>query len=115
MSSQIDWLKQKSDWAGIKTIAMIEESQQVGDKISVERRFFISSLPADAQKIAGAVRAHWLVENALHWTLDVVFGEDKSRKHKGNEGENFSFIRRMALNILNHITEINEALDVEEK
>ncbi len=72
VSSQIDWLKQKSDWAGIKTIAMIEESQQVGDKISVERRFFISSLPADAQKIAGAVRAHWLVESALHWTLDVI-------------------------------------------
>ena len=71
VSSQMDWLKQKSDWAGIKTIAMIEESQQVGDKISVERRFFISSLPADAQKIAGAVRAHWLIENALHWTLDT--------------------------------------------
>ena len=70
VSSQIDWLKQKTDWAGIKTIAMIEESQQVGDKISVERRFFISSLPADAQKIAGAVRAHWLIESALHWTLD---------------------------------------------
>ena len=79
VSSQMDWLKQKSDWAGIKTIAMIEESQQVGDKISVERRFFISSLPADAQKIARAVRAHWLIENALHWTLDVVFNEDGSR------------------------------------
>jgi predicted transposase YbfD/YdcC len=102
VSSQIDWLKQKSDWVGIKTIAMIEESQQIGDKISVERRFFISSLPADAQKIAGAVRAHWLVENALHWTLDVVFNEDGSRVRKDNAGENMVIIRHITLNMLNN-------------
>jgi predicted transposase YbfD/YdcC len=102
VSSQMDWLKQKSDWAGIKTIAMIEESQQVGDKISVERRFFISSLPADAQKIAGAVRAHWLIENALHWTLDVVFNEDGSRVRKDNAGENMAIIRHITVNMLNN-------------
>ena len=102
MSSQIDWLKQKSDWAGIKTIAMIEESQQVGDKISVERRFFISSLPADAQKIAGAVRAHWLIESALHWTLDVVFNEDGSRVRKDNAGDNMAIIRHITVNMLNN-------------
>lgn len=102
VSSQIDWLNQKSDWAGIKTIAMIEESQQVGDKISVERRFFISSLPADASKISGAIRAHWLVENALHWTLDVVFNEDGSRVRKDNAGENMAIIRHITLNMLNN-------------
>ena len=102
VSSQMDWLKQKSDWAGIKTIAMIEESQQVGDKISVERRFFISSLPADAQKIAGAVRAHWLIESALHWTLDVVFNEDGSRVRKDNAGENMAIIRHITVNMLNN-------------
>ena len=79
MSSQIDWLKQKSDWAGIKTIAMIEESQQVGDKISVERRFFISSLPADAQTIAGAVRAHWLIESAPQAHEKEVYVEHRPR------------------------------------
>ena len=102
VSSQIDWLKQKSDWAGIKTIAMIKESQQVGDKISVERRFFISSLPADAQKIAEAVRAHWLIESALHWTLDVVFNEDGSRVRKDNAGENMAIIRHITVNMLNN-------------
>jgi len=106
VSSQIDWLKQKSDWAGIKTIAMIEESQQVGDKISVERRFFISSLPADAQKIAGAVRAHWLIESALHWTLDVVFNEDGSRVRKDNAGENMAIIRHITVNMLNNAKKI---------
>jgi predicted transposase YbfD/YdcC len=79
VSSEIDWLQQKQDWIGLKTIAMIEETREIGDKISIERRFFISSLPADAKRIAAAVRAHWLIENALHWTLDVVFNEDGSR------------------------------------
>ena len=48
------------------------------EKTSTERRFFISNLSADAKQIALAVRAHWLIENALHWTLDVVFNEDNS-------------------------------------
>ena len=101
VSSQIDWLKQKPDWAGIKTIAMIEESRQIGDEISVDRRFFISSLPANAKQIAGAVRAHWLIETVLHWTLDVVFNEDNSRVRKDNAGENMAIIRHITVNMLN--------------
>ena len=77
-------------------------TEQVGDKISVERRFFISSLPADAKKIAGAVRAHWLIESALHWTLDVVFNEDGSRVRKDNAGENMAIIRHITVNMLNN-------------
>ena len=101
-SSQIDWLKQKPEWAGLKTIAMIEETRQIGEKTSTERRFFISSLPADAKQIALAVRAHWLIENALHWTLDVVFNEDNSRVRKDNAGENMAIVRHITLNMLNN-------------
>ena len=102
VSSQIDWLKQKASWSGMKTIAMTEETRQIGDRVSIERRFFISSLPADAKQIAGAIRAHWLVENALHWTLDVVFNEDKSRIRKDNAGENIAIIRHLTVNMLNN-------------
>lgn len=101
-SSQIDWLKQKPEWAGLKTIAMIEETRKIGEKTSTERRFFISSLPADAKQIALAVRAHWLIENALHWTLDVVFNEDNSRVRKDNAGENMAIVRHITLNMLNN-------------
>ena len=62
VSSQLDWLEQRPMWAGLKTVAMVEEKREIGDKISIERRFFISSLPADAKRIASCVRAHWLVE-----------------------------------------------------
>lgn len=100
VSSQIDWLEQKPEWAGLKTIAMIEETREIKNKISTERRFFISSLPADAKQIASAVRVHWLVENALHWTLDVVFNEDNSRIRKKNAGQNMALIRHIVFNML---------------
>jgi predicted transposase YbfD/YdcC len=102
VTSQIDWLQQKQNWVGLKTIAMIEETREIGDMISTERRFFISSLPADAKRIATAVRAHWLIENALHWTLDVVFNEDNSRIRKDHAGENMAIVRHVVINMLNN-------------
>ena len=50
---------------------MIEETQEKNGIPSTERRFFISSLSADAKQISTAVRSHWLIENGLHWTLDI--------------------------------------------
>ena len=63
---------------------------------------FLSILPADAKKIACAVRAHWLIESALHWTLDVVFNEDRSRVRKDNAGDNMAIIRHITVNMLNN-------------
>lgn len=100
VSSQTDWLDQKQRWAGLKTIAMIEETREIGDKKSTERRFFISSMPADAERMMDTVRAHWSIENALHWTLDVVFNEDNSRIRKQNAAQNMAIIRHITLNML---------------
>lgn len=100
VSSQVDWLSQKSEWCGFNTIAMLEETREIGEKISVERRFFISSLPANAKQIAATIRAHWSVENALHWTLDVVFNEDYSRVRKQRASENMALVRHTVLNML---------------
>lgn len=102
VSSQIDWLNQKDQWTGLKTIAMIEEVQEVNGKVSKENRFFICSLPSDAERIASAIRSHWSIENRLHWTLDVVFNEDQSRVRKDNAGENMALIRHITINMLNN-------------
>lgn len=102
VSDQIDWLEQKSEWSGLKTIAMIEETREIKGRTSTERRFFISSLSADAKRIAHAVRAHWLIENGLHWTLDVVFNEDKSTVRKDHAPQNMAMIRHLVLNMLNN-------------
>jgi predicted transposase YbfD/YdcC len=73
----------------------------VGEKRSVERRYFISSPDGkDAGRFAGAVRGHWGVENGLHWSLAGSFGEDQCRVGKGNAAEKMSRLRRIALNLL---------------
>ncbi len=76
VSDHLSWLDAREDWSGLKTIAMIESEVIKGDKITCERRYFISSLGADPKKIATAVRSHWAIENSLHWVLDVTMNED---------------------------------------
>lgn len=78
---------------------MVQTERQASDKTTVKRRYFISSLESDAELILHAVRAHWVIENRLHWVLDVAFGEDNSRIRKGNGAENF-WLRHIALNLL---------------
>ena len=79
----------------------VDIARQIGDQVSTERRYFISSLPGHtAQRLAQAVRNHWCVENELHGSLDVCFGEDQSRARIGNAAENLSRVRRLALMLL---------------
>jgi predicted transposase YbfD/YdcC len=98
-------------WARLACVALAESTRRdLGDptgKVSVERRYYISSLPhaaahahAHARTVAGAIRGHWGVENNLHWRLGVSFGEDQSRLRVGHGAENFSRLRRVALNKL---------------
>lgn len=101
VSDQLDWLGQKSAWRGLTSIAMLEETRDINGKISVERRFFISSLPANAAHIAHAIRSHWAIENTVHWTLDVVLNEDHSRIRKDHAPLNMAIVRHIVLNVLN--------------
>lgn len=90
------------DWQDFKTIVCVEsEVAKVSTgEVSRERRYFVSSLSDNAEKILKAVRKHWAIENLLHWTLDVNFEEDKSRIRKDFGAENFSIVRRCSLNLL---------------
>ena len=65
-----------------------------------EIRFYLSSLPIIVKKFARAVRAHWGIENSVHWVLDMTFNEDQSRIRKGHSPDNFALLRRFAMNIL---------------
>jgi predicted transposase YbfD/YdcC len=99
-ASTIDWLDNKESWKNLKNICMVESERHVGDKISTETRYYISSLNDDAKKIGESIRKHWGVENSLHWVLDIAFREDESRKRCGNSTENFAVLRHIALNLL---------------
>lgn len=100
VSEDTAWLDQKPDWTGLRTLVMVEAIREIGEKTSTERRCYIASVPADAEKIGQIVRAHWGIENSLHWVLDMAFNEDQSRVRAGHAAENLAIIRRFALNLL---------------
>jgi predicted transposase YbfD/YdcC len=96
----IEYLNPDGAWAGFKSIGMVEAERQIGDEATCETRYYISSLSGDAQEFGQAVRAHWGIENSVHWVLDIAFREDESRVRKGNSAQNLAILRHIALNLL---------------
>ena len=107
VTDEVKWLGAELLWAwtGLSAVVLVESTRQdLGDlsgKISTERRYFISSHEGtDAKLHAQAIRGHWAVENVLHWRLDVSMNEDQCRLRVKHGAENFSRLRRIALNKL---------------
>ncbi len=88
-------------WYGIQSIIQVESQRENKEgQASIKKRYYISSLPVDAKVIGNAIRAHWCIENNLHWSLDVTFREDESRIQKEHAPENVGWLRRFALSLL---------------
>ncbi len=80
---------------------MVEAIREIiGKEKTVERRYFISSLEANAEQSLKAVRGHWAIENELHWCLDIGFREDDSRVREGKSAENLATLRHIGINLL---------------
>lgn len=88
-------------WPGLAGMVMCRATRTVNGQTSVDDRYFItSSTHNDVEKIAHGVRAHWGIENGLHWVLDVVLLEDQSRIRLRHAAENMATIRKIALNTI---------------
>jgi predicted transposase YbfD/YdcC len=89
-------------WLGLASIVMVirHSIDQATGKETAEVRYFISSLPAKAKRLARAVRQHWGIENGLHWVLDVAFNEDRMRQRDRNGLENLALLNRLAVSLL---------------
>ena len=97
---QIDCLHAPERWADLQSFAVIVAERTIKNKTTIEHRFYLSSLPADAAQLNHAVRQHWRIENSLHWCMDVAFGDDQMRARTGHAAHNFAVLRHFALNLI---------------
>jgi predicted transposase YbfD/YdcC len=117
---EIDWLKSDrrfpGEWRfeGLAMIAMVEATVERAAGTSIERRYFLSSAKLSATRFAAAVRAHWHVENRLHWVMDVVFHDDLMRLRTDNGPANMAAVKHMSLNLIRQIHD-NASLKVRRK
>ncbi len=99
-SDVLGWFADQAKWEGLHSVGMVQSLREIDGKLSEEWRYYLSSLPLGVETFARAVRSHWGVENKVHWTMDVCFGEDQSRARTGYAAENLATLRRLALNLL---------------
>lgn len=100
--SELSHIEDKEKWKGLKTIVTIESEvfNKTSGESTTELRYYISSMPQHAELLNTSIRKHWSVENNLHWTLDVEFGEDRSRKRAGYAAENNNIALKIAMTLL---------------
>jgi len=99
--NQLEWMDEEIiRWQGLKSIIKIDSVREIQNTKTEETRYYISSLKENAELIINSIREHWGIENKLHWSLDVTFREDESRKRAGKSAKNFTIVRRIALNLL---------------
>lgn len=97
-------LRGSQEWDHLGCVAKVRARRTVDDKVTVEDRYFLSSLDGRAEQMLMATRSHWQIENSLHWVLDIAFREDESRVRKDHGAQNLATLRHIALNLLKQET-----------
>lgn len=101
--NDFQFIDNQSKWKNLSSIVRIESTRIFKNSSKEEEksvRYYISSATKNAEEFQDIIRLHWSIENKLHWTLDIAFREDLSRKRKDNAPENFSVLTKIALNLL---------------
>lgn len=97
---QLACLHRPEQWPDLQSFAVIESQRCVSGKTSTEQRFYLSSLAPDAARLGQAIRAHWSVENRLHWCMDVAFADDQMRARTGHAAHNLALLKHITLNLI---------------
>lgn len=117
-TTDISWLPQKNDWEDICGIGMLVSTRQIiGETRKEETVSYViySKAEMTAGQLMTAKRAHWSVENNLHWVLDVEFDEDHMRMREGNAAENMNILRHLAINLLKSETSYKGSINLKRK
>jgi predicted transposase YbfD/YdcC len=95
----VDWLQARHEWPGLNAVVVVESQREINGKTTNETRFYITSLVMLANTVGPMIRAHWAIENSLHWVMDMVFRDDESRVRTDNAPANFATCRHIAYNL----------------
>ena len=96
----VEWLQERHDWPGLEGVIMVESRRESDGKVTQETRFYITSLILLANLIGPMIRDHWMIENGLHWIMDMVFRDDECRVRTENAPANFTTLKHMANNLI---------------
>jgi predicted transposase YbfD/YdcC len=96
----VAWLAEAHQFPGLEAVGKVTAAREQDGATTTATRYYLLSQPLSATRFLEVVRAHWQIENALHWVLDVVMDEDQARARKDHAPENLARLRRFALNIL---------------
>ena len=95
----VEWLQAIHQWPGLKAVVVVESRREINGKITDETRFYITSLAMLAPAVGPMIRAHWAIENSLHWVMDMVFRDDECRVRTDHAPANFATCRHIAYNL----------------
>jgi predicted transposase YbfD/YdcC len=96
----VEWLQEHHNWPGLEAVIMVESRREIDGKVSQETRFYITSLVLLAELVGPMIRDHWMIENGLHWIMDMVFRDDECRVRTENAPANFTTLKHMANNLI---------------
>ena len=102
----LEYLSTGQDWPGLCSVVKVVGRRETPAGTTVQPRYYISSLEAPAERLLGVVRTHWSIENSLHWSLDVTFGEDHCRIRKDHAPQNMATLRQVSHNLLKNETSL---------
>jgi len=94
------FLHEVSSWRDLHSIVRVRSQRTLNGKTTEQTRYFVTSLPLDAERALRAARYHWGIENGLHWVLDVAFAEDASRARLKNAQATWVALRHLAISLL---------------
>lgn len=104
-------LRHREEWKDLRSIGRATRAWTERGEEKSEVRYFISSLPADAQVLGQAIRSHWGIENGLHWVLDMYFGEDRSRARTEAAAANLAVLRRWIVTLLRQDKTLKDGIE----
>ena len=95
----VDWLQARHQWPGLNAVVVVDSQREINGKITNETRFYITSIVLLANLVGPMIRAHWAIENSLHWVMDMVFRDDECRVRTDHAPANFATCRHIAYNL----------------